>query len=258
MSHQTETSLVSFLHTNCVRSYFICPQEGSRRQREEVNGSHQSCFMQAFKSFFHQGEAFLRSPCYTMPDHTLIASVIVVHPEVSPQRIMELRVLSSAWKPALRKVLLVPDFFHLISTETPVLLKAFKLHIYLCSHPLISTILSLSAAGYSFLPQFILFSFFWDLIYRPMCDFPHQAQSVDFSTVGLQSRCRNISKMITRNGKTLELNVSIRMSMGFFIFVLFDNFAHFSEILFHVVIIGIECRLIRENIYFNKFSIQLH
>lgn len=40
---------------------------------------------------------------------------------------------------------------------------------------------------------------FCETLYRPICAFPKHVQTIGFTTVGLQSWCRNISKMIKRN-----------------------------------------------------------
>ena len=36
----------------------------------------------------------------------------------------------------------------------------------------------------------------WGTLYRQVCDFPNNVQSIEFTTGGLQSSCRNISRMI--------------------------------------------------------------
>ena len=43
-----------------------------------------------------------------------------------------------------------------------------------------------------------------ETLYRQVCAFPHHLQSIEFTTGGLQSRCRNISKMIKRHGRHLS------------------------------------------------------
>lgn len=61
----------------------------------------------------------------------------------------------------------------------------------------IHTVLSLSSAGGSF--NLMMFIVNWETLYRQMCAFPNHAQSIEFTTDGHKSRCRNISMMTNRN-----------------------------------------------------------
>ena len=93
-----------------------------------------------------------------------------------------------------------------------------------------------------------------------MYAFPNHVQSIAFTTGG-QSRCRNISKMIKRNGRHLSyISRVITKSLNtffnvIFTFFLFNKFAKMS--VFILSLWGIECRLMREKKYLNDFSIKL-
>ena len=57
-------------------------------------------------------------------------------------------------------------------------------------------------------PHGLVFALTWPVncgtLYRQVCVFPNHVQSIEFTTGGLQSSCRNISRMI--NGNKMHLN----------------------------------------------------
>ncbi len=66
-------------------------------------------------------------------------------------------------------------------------------------------------------------------LYRQVCAFPNHVQSTEFTTGGLQSSCRNISRMISGNRMHLSSILSV-MSKAMnkyviFSFFLFNKFA---------------------------------
>jgi hypothetical protein len=54
-------------------------------------------------------------------------------------------------------------------------------------------------------------------LYRHVCAFPNHVQSIECTTGGLQSSCRNISRMINGNRVAPELNFESH-SKGYFCF----------------------------------------
>ena len=116
-----------------------------------------------------------------------------------------------ARRPALGRALVVPNFFHLWIMEATVLLGTFNAAEFFVAFPrsvprpqsclwALQAVPSTSWLGFCSDMHCQL----WDLIYRQMCAFPNHVQSIEFTTGGLQSRCRNISKMIKRNGRHLS------------------------------------------------------
>ena len=78
-------------------------------------------------------------------------------------------------------------------------------------------------------------------LYRQVCAFPNHVQSIEFSTGGLQSRYRNISRMINGNRmhlssiSSLIVNIYVRKV---FLFHLFVNLQTFLKTCFCFVIMG--------------------
>ena len=86
-----------------------------------------------------------------------------------------------------------------------------------------------------------------ETLYRQMCAFPNHVQSIEFTTGGLQSSCRNISRMI--NGNRMHLSsISILIAKGLntyvnkvFQFCICDTFANMSKSLFSQYYYGVLC-----------------
>ena len=102
------------------------------------------------------------------------------------------RLLSLARRPALGRVLVVPNFLHLRMMEATVFLGTFN-----------------AAEMFWFLqPLGLVFALTcivnYGTLYRQVCAFPNDVQSIEFTTGGLQSSCRNGSRMI--NGKRMHMS----------------------------------------------------
>ncbi len=66
------------------------------------------------------------------------------------------------------------------------------------------------------------------ILYRQVCAFPNHVQSTEFTTGGLQSSCRNISRMISGN----------RMHLSSILFLFLINLQRSQTNFFHIVIMG--------------------
>ena len=115
------------------------------------------------------------------------------------------RLLSLAGRPALGRVLVVPNFFHLRMMEANVFLGTFNA-ADICWYPspdvCLDTILSRSSMDNFF--DLMVWFLFCGTVYRQVCAFPNHVQSIEFTTGGLQSSCRNISRMINGNRRHLS------------------------------------------------------
>ena len=106
---------------------------------------------------------------------------------------------------ALRSLLMVPYFFHLRMMEATVFLGIFLVHFSrsVHRHNPVSELY-----GQFLRPHDLVFALIgtvnWGTLYRQVCAFPNHVQSIDFTTGGLQSSCRNISRMI--NGNKMHLS----------------------------------------------------
>ena len=116
-----------------------------------------------------------------------------------------------AGQPALGRVLVVPNFFHLKMVAT-VFLETFnsaEMFWYPSPDLCLDTILSRSSTDNSFNPMPCFFSLTCTVncgtLYRQVCTFPNHVQSIEFTTSGFKSRCRNISRMI--NGSRMHLSL---------------------------------------------------
>ncbi|KAK6308683.1 hypothetical protein J4Q44_G00201460 [Coregonus suidteri] len=82
-------------------------------------------------------------------------------------------------------------------------------------------------------------------LYRQVCAFPNHVQSMKFTTGGLQSSCRNISRMI--NGNKMHLSsISSLIAKGLNtyvnkVFLIFNTFAKMSKNLFSLCHYGVLC-----------------
>jgi hypothetical protein len=122
------------------------------------------------------------------------------------------RFLSLAGWPAVGRVLVFPNFFHLRTMEAIVFLGTFNAAemIYLVPftrfvprHNPVSELYGLFCQ-----PRGLVFALTCTVncgtFYRQVCAFPNPVQSIEFTTGGLQSSCRNISRMT--NGNRMHLN----------------------------------------------------
>jgi hypothetical protein len=81
-------------------------------------------------------------------------------------------------------------------------------------------------------------------LYRQVCAFPNHVQSIKFTIGGLQSCCRNISRMINGNRMNLS-SISSLIAKGLntyvnklFLFFIFNAFAKMSKNLFSLCHFG--------------------
>ena len=114
------------------------------------------------------------------------------------------RLLSLAVWPALGRVLVVVNLFYLRMMEATVFLGTFnaaEMFWYPSPDLCLDTILSWNSTYNSFnlMACFLL----WHEL-STVCAFPNHVQSIEFTAGGLQSSCRNISRMI--NGNRMHLS----------------------------------------------------
>ena len=107
------------------------------------------------------------------------------------------RLLSLAGRPALGRVLVVPNFFHLRMMEATVILETFNvadIFWFLSPDLCLDTIVSRSSTD--------------GLVFSLTCTV-NCVQSIEFTTGGLQWSCRNISRMINGNRMHLSSTYSL-------------------------------------------------
>ncbi len=111
---------------------------------------------------------------------------------------------------------MVPDFFHLWMMEATVLfLVASMLQKCLCTFP--RSLPRYNSVSEVYRQLFGLHGLVCALTYtvncgtlcRQVCAFPNHVQSTEFTTGGLQSSCRNISRMISGNRMHLSSILSV-------------------------------------------------
>ena len=145
------------------------------------------------------------------------------------------RLLSLTERPALGRVLVVTDFFHLRMMDATVFLGTF-------CHPspdlCLDTILSRNSKDNAFDLMACFFALTctvnYGTLYRQVCAFPNHVLSIEYTTGGLQSSYRNISRII--NGNRMHLSsISSLIAKGLntyvnvvFQFDIFNTFAHIS------------------------------
>ena len=124
-----------------------------------------------------------------------------------------------AGRPALERVLVVPNIFHLRMTEATVFLGTFNAAaIFGILTQCCASTKILSELYRQFLrPHGLIFALTCNVncgtLYRQVCAFPNHVQSTEFTTGGFQSSCRNISRMI--NGNRMHLSsISSLMAKG--------------------------------------------
>ena len=83
-----------------------------------------------------------------------------------------------------------------------------------------------------------------ETIYRQMCAFPNHVHWIEFTTYGLQSRCRNTSK-IQENWEAPEVNCVIENGLNTYVnvifqFFLFNKFAKCSKILCYYGVLSVD------------------
>ena len=147
-------------------------------------------------------------------------------------------------------VLLLPKFFHLRLMEATVFLGTFNAaETFWYPYPdlCLDTIISRFSADNSFRPYGLVFSSSCTVncgtLYRPACAFPSHVQSIEFTTGGLQSSWRHISRMINGNRMHLRYILSL-IAKGknsyvnkVFMFI-FNAFEKCLKTCFHFAIIG--------------------
>ena len=124
---------------------------------------------------------------------------------------------SLARQPALGRVLVVSNFFHSWIIEASVVIATSnpaEMFQYPSPDLCLDTILSRRSTENSF--NFMAWFGLWCALsavgplYRQVCAFPNHIQSTEFTTGGLQSSCRNISRMISWNRMHLSSILSVR------------------------------------------------
>ena len=158
--------------------------------------------------------------------------------------------LRLARRPALGRVLVVSNFFHLRMMEATMFLGTFKS----CRNDFIPFPRSVpwhnpvsEIYGQFLWPRGLAFALTRTVncgtLYRQLCAFPNHVQSTEFTTGGLQSSWRNISRMI--NGNRMHLSsISSLILKGLntyvnkvFLFI-FNTFEKMSKPCFRSVIVG--------------------
>ena len=129
------------------------------------------------------------------------------------------RLLSLVGRPALGRVLLVPNFFRLRMMEATVFLGTFNAaDIFWYSSPdPVSELYSkfLQTHGLVFA---LTCTVNCGTLYRQVCSFSNHVQSIEFTTSGLQLSCGNISRMF--NGNRMHLcSISSLIAKGLNIYV---------------------------------------
>ena len=115
------------------------------------------------------------------------------------------RLLSLAGRPALGRVLVVPNFFHLRMLEATLFLGTFNAadnFWYPYPDLCLDTILFWNSMDKSFDHQGLVFALTCIVYYGTYidrCAFLNHVQSIEFTTDGLHSSCRNNSRMINGN-----------------------------------------------------------
>ena len=126
------------------------------------------------------------------------------------------RLVSLAGRPVLGRVLVVPNFFHLIRMmDATVFLGTFnaaEMFWYPSPDMCLDTVLSQSCKDNSF--YLMAWLLLWHALssvgpYIDRCAFPNNVQSIEFTTGGLQSSWRNISRMINWNRMHLSSILSL-------------------------------------------------
>ena len=104
------------------------------------------------------------------------------------------RLLSLARRPALGRVLVVPNYFNLRMMEATVILGTFNTAKMFCdSSPDLCLDTVLSALGQFLRSHGLVFALTCTVncgtLYRQVCAFPNHVQSIEFTTGGFQSSC---------------------------------------------------------------------
>ena len=115
----------------------------------------------------------------------------------------------------------------------------------------LDTILSWSSTDISF--DLVAWFLLWhalstvEPLYRQVCGFPNNVKSIKFTTGGLQSSCRNISRIIHGNKIHLR-SISSLIAKGLnsyvnkvFLFFICNKFANISKNLFSLCRYGVLC-----------------
>ena len=143
------------------------------------------------------------------------------------------QLLSLAGRPALGRVLVIPNFFYSFIRWRP-----------LCSwglsmlHTFFGTLLYRQFLR----PHGLFFALTYTVncgtVYRPVCAFPNHVQSIECTTGGLQSSYRNNSRMINRNRMHLSSISGLIAKCLFtyvnkvYLFFIFNTFANIYKNLF--------------------------
>ena len=152
------------------------------------------------------------------------------------------QLLILAGRPALRRVLVVPNIFHLRMMEATVFLGTFNAAemFWYPSPDLTQSCLGAlrKIPSTSWLGVALTCTVSCGTLHRQVCAFPNHVQSIEFTTGGLQSSCRNISRMINGNQMHLHPIMSL-IAKGLntyvnkvFIFLILNTFAYISRNLF--------------------------
>ena len=169
-----------------------------------------------------------------------------------------------AGRPAVGRVLVIPNFFHWRMTEATLFLGTFnpaEMFWYPSPELSLDKILPWRSTDNSF--DLMAWFLFWQgtvnygILYRQVCAFLNHVQSIEFTTGRLQSSCRNISRMIDGNRMLLSSISSLIAKVlntfvnKVFLYYICYIWAKNSKNLFlSLSLWGIVCRLMK-----NKFNL---
>jgi hypothetical protein len=139
--------------------------------------------------------------------------------------------LNLARQPALGRVWVVPNVFHSWMMEASVFLGSFNAAeiVVPCQRSVLWHNLVSENYGQLFGPHGLVFALTCTGPYMDRCAFPNHVQSIELTTGGLQSSCRNISKMINGNRMHLSSILSlIAKGLNTYVNKVFQIFLNFN------------------------------
>ena len=141
---------------------------------------------------------------------------------------------------------MVPNFFHLRMMETTVLLGTVNAAAIFCTLPQICASTQSCLGALRTIPSTSWLGFCSDT-HCQLLDFPNHVQSIELTTGGLQSSCRNIPRMINGNRMHMSSLFSLiakglkRYVNKVFLFYIFYTFEKKSRKLFSLCHYGVLC-----------------
>ena len=170
----------------------------------------------------------------------------------------------SLWWPALGRVLVIQNFFHLRMMEATVLgdLQSCRNVLVLFPRSVTRHIPISKLYGQFLRPHGLVLALTCTVnsgtLSRLVCAFPNYVQSIEFTRGGLQTSCRNISRMINGNRMHLSTILSlIAKGLNTYLNKVFLVLFYFKKSVFTLSLWGIMCRLMRNYFYLIHFRIRL-